>query len=344
MGVKSVQISSTGFIPNTSGLGLNVKQQLPTFILIETNDPLATVLVSGYLTESHTAFGYPYNNKQMALVATLESGNVYQTQWLAVSVTGTAPNYVYSLVGTTDVGTVFQAAAGTAAAPSYTFSGDLDTGMYHPSANTVGFSAGGSLIASVATTGLAVTGLISATTTVTGLTGLVSGASGTAGLVSVFPAVGAGTLRLAAVSNGTSNTTISNVAGAQSTVYSIPDVVAATGQFIVKTAAFVSGNFPQNSGTAGLVIDSGVAVAALQLKANIKVASTADIGGGGAGPISVVLAGVTSASKIVATIASSSNVVAVGKCICTATGFDITFTGDPGAACIVNYVIGVVAQ
>lgn len=65
---------------------------------------------------------------------------------------------------------------------------------------------------------------------------------------------------------------------------------------------------------------------------------TADIGGGGAGPISVVVAGMSAASAVVATIASSTNTVAVAKCISTATGFDITFDGDPGAACVVNYV------
>lgn len=65
---------------------------------------------------------------------------------------------------------------------------------------------------------------------------------------------------------------------------------------------------------------------------------TADIGGGGAGPISVAVAGMSAASAVVATIASSTNTVAVAKCISTATGFDITFDGDPGAACVVNFV------
>lgn len=77
---------------------------------------------------------------------------------------------------------------------------------------------------------------------------------------------------------------------------------------------------------------------------NIKINATADIGGGGAGPISVAVSGLTAASPIVATIASSTNTVAVAKCIGTATGFDITFTGDPGAACVVNYSVGVVSQ
>lgn len=81
-----------------------------------------------------------------------------------------------------------------------------------------------------------------------------------------------------------------------------------------------------------------------QEAANIIADVTADIGGGGAGPISVVVAGLTAASIVVANIASSTNVVAVAKCIGTATGFDITFDGDPGAACVVNYIAFVAAQ
>jgi hypothetical protein len=68
---------------------------------------------------------------------------------------------------------------------------------------------------------------------------------------------------------------------------------------------------------------------------------TANIGGGGAGPISVAVPGITSQgyNYVVATIASSSNTVAVAKCVLTSTGFNITFTADPGASCLVNYVI-----
>lgn len=42
--------------------------------------------------------------------------------------------------------------AGTALAPSYTFSGDLDTGWWHPSSNTLGASIGGDQIISWSTT------------------------------------------------------------------------------------------------------------------------------------------------------------------------------------------------
>lgn len=77
---------------------------------------------------------------------------------------------------------------------------------------------------------------------------------------------------------------------------------------------------------------------------NVKIDTTADIGGGGAGPISVAVTGMTASSPITATIASSTNPVSVVKCIGTATGFDVTFSGDPGASCVLNYFAGLVAQ
>lgn len=176
-----------------------------------------------------------------------------------------------------------------------------------------------------------------------------AGLSGTAGTLISYPATASnGSFIWAAVGNaGNFTATLSPVSTlGQASVYTLPDPGNALARALVGATAtpFVSGEFAVASGTGGLMVSSGVAAANLQNKTNIKSASTADIGGGGAGPISVVVAGLTSSSKIVATIASSSNVVAVGKCIATATGFDITFTGDPGAACVVNYVAFVVAQ
>ncbi len=173
-----------------------------------------------------------------------------------------------------------------------------------------------------------------------------AGLSGTAGTLASFPATAAnGSLILAATNaGGAFNTTISNSTMGQSSVISIPDPAAATGNFAVAAAALVNGNLIQASGTAGLIADAGVAPAAIQLSANIKAAQTADIGGGGAGPINIVVAGLTAASVVTATILSSTNTVAVAKCAPGAGSFDITFTGDPGAACVVNYVAFIAAQ
>jgi hypothetical protein len=94
----------------------------------------------------------------------------------------------------------------------------------------------------------------------------------------------------------------------------------------------------------GTVEDSGIAKNTVQLSANIKANRTANIGGAGAGPLSVVVAGFTAASIVTASIQASSNPVEVQKVTATATGFDILFSGDPGATCTVNYVAFVVAQ
>lgn len=174
-------------------------------------------------------------------------------------------------------------------------------------------------------------------------------AGGTAGNLVLYPATASnGSLNLVPVGNvGNFAATLSNVTGlAQASTYTLPDPGNAAARLLVGATAtpFTSGNFPVASGTGGLMVDSGLAAANIQNKTNIKAATTADIGGAGAGPISVVVAGLTAASVVVASIEASTNAVAVAKCNATATGFDITFTGDPGAACTVNYVAFIEAQ
>lgn len=175
-----------------------------------------------------------------------------------------------------------------------------------------------------------------------------AGISGTPGRFISLPATAAnGSLILAAVNaGGAFNTTISNTTMGQSTVYTIPNVVNAAGRFLVGATAtpFVSGNFPVASGTGGLMVDSGLAAANIQNRTNILAARTANIGGGGAGPISVVVAGLTAASIVTGSIQASTNTVSVSKITATATGFDILFSADPGATCTVNYVAFIAAQ
>jgi hypothetical protein len=112
------------------------------------------------------------------------------------------------------------------------------------------------------------TGTISsAAANVTNPGNIAAGLSGTAGILSSFPATASkGSLQVTAVANtGNTVTTISNDAMGQATTVNIPDPANAVGQFVVGATAtpFVSGNFPQNSGTAGLMVDSGIAVANL---------------------------------------------------------------------------------
>ncbi len=109
-------------------------------------------------------------------------------------------------------------------------------------------------------------------------------------------------------------------------------------------SGFTAGHIVTAADAAGSIQDSGVVATAVQLSANIKANRTANIGGAGAGPISVVVAGVTAASIITGSIQASSNPASVEKITATATGFDILFSADPGATCTVNYVAFVVAQ
>lgn len=81
-----------------------------------------------------------------------------------------------------------------------------------------------------------------------------------------------------------------------------------------------------------------------QTAANIKAGTTGNIGGAGAGPIVVTVAGLTTSSVVVADIASSSNPASVIKCIAGTGNFSITFSADPGASCIINYVAFIAAQ
>jgi hypothetical protein len=176
-----------------------------------------------------------------------------------------------------------------------------------------------------------------------------AGLSGTAGTLISFPAVAAnGSFIWAAVGNaGNFNATLSPLSTlGQASVYTLPDPGNALARVLVGASAtpFVSGEFPVASGTGGLMVSSGLAAADIQDSTNIVAATTADIGGGGAGPIGVLVAGATTASVVVATVESSSNPVSVIACTATGTGFNITFSGDPGVACLVNYILFKVAQ
>lgn len=69
---------------------------------------------------------------------------------------------------------IFNAGNGAVTAPSFTFTSDTDTGLYRIGANNIGVAANGAKVLDIGTTGLAVTGSLSATTTlaVTGVSTL----------------------------------------------------------------------------------------------------------------------------------------------------------------------------
>lgn len=177
---------------------------------------------------------------------------------------------------------------------------------------------------------------------------LTSGAStgGVVGEVVLFPTTAStGSLTWKAVPNsGNTSTIFQTAALGQGTTYTVPDPAGAAGAIAVAAAALVSGNLIQASGTVGLIADSGVATAAVQLKANIKAAQVTGLGGGGAGPITVSAAGAVSTSVIVVSILASSNTVSVSKVVPGTGNFALTLSADPGATLSISYVMFIAAQ
>jgi hypothetical protein len=120
---------------------------------------------------------------------------------------------------------------------------------------------------------------------------LTLGSSGHASSLKIFP-VGAASGAFFIIplnSAGNFNTTVSNAAMGQSTVFSLNDPGATTSNIGVTTGATVSGNFLQASGVAGQFTDSGVAVAGLQLNASGTI-SAANFQGMYATPVQLIAA------------------------------------------------------
>lgn len=175
-----------------------------------------------------------------------------------------------------------------------------------------------------------------------------AGLSGTAGTLASFPsAATTGSLVVAAVANsGNTNVTLSNVAHGQASVYSIPDAGNAVGRILNAATAtpFTSGHLLSASGTGGVVADSGITASAVQLNTNIKAQTTANIGGAGAGPLTVTQAACTSSSVILCSVKSSSNPCYVITIVPGTGSFTVTTNTDPGASLILDYVLFVAAQ
>lgn len=76
-----------------------------------------------------------------------------------------------------------------------------------------------------------------------------------------------------------------------------------------------------------------------QALANIFLLSNAqiNIGGGGAGPITVPVAGLLPSNFVSATLVSSTNPVTILSVVAGTGSFNITFSSDPGASAIIVY-------
>lgn len=158
---------------------------------------------------------------------------------------------------------------------------------------------------------LAITGSLIASTLITATDGpITSGSSGNAGTFISFPATAAnGTLILAAANaGGAFNTTISNGTMAQSTVYTIGDIGAATGGIPVSTGAV----------RMKMVADAAAA--------------------GGSATQNIVDAFCTAASVVLAVWQTQTNDAVIRRVVPGAGSFDIISDVDAGVG-TVNYVI-----
>jgi len=70
---------------------------------------------------------------------------------------------------------------------------------------------------------------------------------------------------------------------------------------------------------------------------NLITANGTDVGGAGAGPITVTVTGLTPSGFVNANLISSSNPVTILSVVPGTNGFDITFSADPGASAIIVY-------
>lgn len=90
-------------------------------------------------------------------------GYVSNSTGLFVPLVTITDNSGLAITGTLSATGVATFAAGTVALPSITISGDTNTGVYFPAADTVGITTGGAQRGEFSSTGLAVTGALSAT-------------------------------------------------------------------------------------------------------------------------------------------------------------------------------------
>jgi hypothetical protein len=88
-----------------------------------------------------------------------------------LGVTGAATfSSTIAVTGISTFGNATYVPNGSAATPSYTFTDDTNTGIFRAGENNIAISANGATVLDIATTGLAVTGALSATTSITAAT------------------------------------------------------------------------------------------------------------------------------------------------------------------------------
>ncbi len=233
--------------------------------------------------------------------------------------------------GTIDLSRIELADSGTAAAPVITWDGDTDTGIYRIAANAIGISANGALVADIRTTGVAVTGAFSASTTVTSTTGMIVGTDIT-GVKEVNHTITVATTTTSATAGG--NLTVLGATGATSGAGGDVIVTGGTGG---ATAASVGGAITITTGVSGA---GGGASGVLSAKSGIGTTATgtASYGSGAAsGGTSgnVTLSSGTGTTATGTVIVSTSNATTTAGALTVSTGTAATTGGliriDTGA-------------
>lgn len=222
---------------------------LPSIAYIQTSDTEAAVLVTGYLNQTVQSGLAAFSLPCIACVSTIASaGAAPVSGWYNVSYApnaGVPQQGNWSLTATAAPGTVVLPTIANHIATYTNTSGTLSEDP------AIAISSGS----------------------------IQAGLSGAAGTLISYPSTASkGSFVIAGVANtGNTNTTLSNVAMGQASVVSIPDPANAVGHLLIGATAtpFVSGNFPQNSGTAGLMVDSGIPVSSLALTANVVLLTPA---------------------------------------------------------------------
>lgn len=165
-----------------------------------------------------------------------------------------------------------------------------------------------------------------------------AGLNGTAGEFISYPAtLNKGSFVFAAKANtGNTITTLTNDAMGQVSVINIPDPANAIGQLLIAATAtpFVTGDFPVNSGTAGLMVDSGFLASNIMRKDAANVLT-------GSGQITLVKANGTEAANAVTASGNAGIITTSTLSVAAGSTYAITWTNTKITA---TSVIGLTVQ
>jgi hypothetical protein len=193
----TLSAASNVIVPNVEKLYLAVNNTTGSYSLtVKTAAGTGYALRSGpnwvYCDATNVAGAVPRLDQAPLATASvdLNSQRVTNLGTPSASTDAATKAYVDTAVSTTPTQNL-ATSAGTALAPTYSWATDSNTGLYLVGSDSVGLSAGGTVRATVSSTGLAVAGVFSASGAMTASGGLgVTGAVTTSGAISVGSTLG----------------------------------------------------------------------------------------------------------------------------------------------------------